>query len=453
MKRILLCLLLLLLPGVAAAQEETPQVDEQALQEYLDGRAECLDVYRLGSVHFGFKDEAGGRTFTPGQTVTITGSVTNTNAYPMPEGRITARILRQDAQVAADNWHPVVAELEVPGIFNLPAGATQNFTMNWNVPARAPEGIYRAEFNFLAGGRYSISGLAFVANFTGASRTFMVQGASNPAAVSFDRGSVRLNGEAYALRSVPPTFQPGQQMSITASLEAGGSAPVPITLTSELHEWSDSDREGAVVATTSEETITPGQALEVPFTWQALPGVYELVLKATPKNPAILPSMLKVRFPVEGNTPRIIYSGVTGFAGSSAEVTTCVVNGTFGSGSGTIATQVTSDGQLLSSTEGAYDADGLTTLKTRVPVDNLGRQVGVTTKVANSDGVVTDTHTLTYGTQELLAEQIAEAKAAQRRGLILTTILVVAGLAVIALLMAFIRRRRRPAVPPAAQAV
>ncbi len=417
----------------ADSESNSPGESElEAIAEYLSGRSACLDIYRLGSVHLSFAEDTISKNFTPGETITIHGSLKNTNSFALAGGRLLARVLRQDSSVAASNWHPVIAEMDVPGNFSLAAQGSRDFSFNWPVPSGASDGTYRVEFSYLAGGRFSISGLSFVPNFTGGSVLFSVANAKSPAYLNFDRGSVQLNGSPLALRAVPPILAPEKPVRISANLTLPKGIAGPVNITTALYNWSDSDQKPPVLETTSQETISPGGSLPIIFEWaSATPGVYEAVFTAKSTNPSVVSSILKVRFPVAGDSPRIIFSGITSVKNGQATVTACALNATYSQASDASSTSTTpgqtgsdsspttttsgqdqvgslllsvigSDGKTIASAETSYQAGQLSTLTKEIPIDQLSSDIDLITTAKTASGTEADSSIIRYALQDLL---------------------------------------------------
>ena len=410
-------LVVLATPFAASAQSTTPEIvpadtDEALLLEHLSSRGDCLTEYNFGNIalDFGTWEETGSGALTAGETLRVPGTLLNRNSYPLADGRLFARVLRHDPAVADENWHPIVAETFVPGDFSLAANGQKSFDFTWPVPANAPAGIYAVEFSYLAGNRYVMAGIPYVSNFSAGSVVFEIDpAASATPLVEFDRSSVTINQKALALRAVPPSLPAQQPVTVAVSLNNSGASPVTTTVDTALYAWSDTDPKAPLVHTTQQVTVGGGASQAIPFVWeQPQPGVHELVLKTTPADPAILPSIIKVRFPIEGNVPRIIFSGVTDLTTDQVLVTTCAVNGTVGSGVGSIETAVLSNGQTLGSSTGVTNSAQLGSVQVIIPVANLGTTLDVQTVLKNEQGVITDTNTTTY-TRELLFGPNAQA--------------------------------------------
>lgn len=389
--------LLVAVPFTFAQEQQVAEDEEVAFTEHLASRDACLTEYQFGSVFVSFDRTAARERVAAGDRLSINGVVENTNSYPLPSGRLIARVLRHDTGVADDNWHPVIEELDVPGDFDLLANGKKNFDFIWPVPTGAPSGVYRVEFSFLAGGRYSMGGLPFVPNFTAGSRLFLVENRGEAQYVEFDRSSVELNDAPYALRSVPPVFLPGQPLVITADVVNPSVTQQVVTVSSELHEWSDTDREDPVIANSQQLTLAPGATETLSFTWDApTSGVYELVQDVTPAKTDVMPSLLKVRFPVQGVTPRIMFSGVTDTSDNEVDVTTCVINGTSGEGGGSFTTEIKSGDATLATIEESVIAGAISTGKGHVTVDSGNEDLTLVMTARDSEGNITDSHTVSY---------------------------------------------------------
>ena len=389
--------------SVLAQENADPSAQADQFAGYLSSRSECLTEYKYGSVLFDFGEEIFNQAHTAGQKLIITGNLVNTNAYPLPEGRIYAHVLRQDETVAGDNWHPVVDTFEVPGDFSLTAGGEKTFTATWAIPSGAPSGLYRVEFFYLAGNRYVFSGLPYAPNASTGAVLFSVSSNSNTSYPEFDRSSVTLQNNPITLRSVPPTLNTDGPVSISATLKAIGDTPIQGTLTTSLYSWSITDNAPPVTTSSREITLDPISLLPVSFTWdQPQPGAYELLLTFTPNNPALLSSILKFRFPVEGNVPRLIFSGVTGTEGENAVITTCTVNASKGQGSGSVSTTIYSNGVSVGSVSGITDAEALSTTKTLVSLSDLKNGFSALAQTYDHLGNLVDSNATTY-TADLVA--------------------------------------------------
>lgn len=394
--------MIFMVPSVSLAQGDEFDISlRQGFLDYLSSRSDCLAHYKFGSVQFSFDAREQKRQVWPGEAIAIQGTVLNTNNYPLPQGKILARVLRQDETVAAEQWYPYVAEEYLSGNYDLGANGNALFTWQWHLPAKAPAGTYRLEFYYLAGGRYVMAGIPYVPAVPGATLLFTVPEAGAPAAINFDRASATINTKPFALRAVPPTYPSHQPLAIKASLAAQGPSPIPVTLTAELHEWSDTDGEPALQASERTVIVTSQQPLPLTFNWaDPKPGVYELIWKAAPQDPTILSSILKIRFPIEGNAPRIIFSGIGGYNETEATIVTCLVNGTYGAGEGSAITQINIAGQAIQPLQTRTDTGELTAASVNISRQQLnGATLEVATEAHNEAGEVTDTHTVTYNSK------------------------------------------------------
>lgn len=456
--RILAVLLAAVLALPARAQlPDTTFTEEQAQRDA------CFDYYHFGSVQFDIDEEKG--TVVPyraGETVEVRGRILNPNDYPLPQGKVVAYISREDDRVSADNWHPGVEQIILPNVFDVPAQESVPFTFAWKIPSHAPAGMYHAEFSYLAGGRYVISGIPYVTNFAGGRAFFTVEQPGTLRAASFLRDTVRLNKSPLKLRSVPPVLSANVPVTIDVDIEALGNEAIPVSITKHLYAWSSSDQTEPIIQETEQRTLIPGQKSTVAFRWtDQRPGAYELVITATPQEPGVEASIIKIRFPVEGNVPRIVYSGIGGYEGDDAIVATCVVNATVGTGGeGTISTQIVSDGTVVGSGQGVTRPDYLTTLVTRAPIrDIVAGTLDIATQVTDDKGNVTDSHILSYGRAllpfgqledptRLTAEQQQNATPVQSNRFVSIALIVIAFLLIVAAAVGYVAYTRKSETTP-----
>lgn len=415
-----------------------------------DPTADCLAHYRVGSVEFDVGTPP--HAAAPGDLLRVQGSVRNTNAYPIPEGRVLARVLRQDPRVASAHWHPIVDEEELTGTFDLPANGSQPLVFAWQVPAYAPAGLYRAEFFFLSGRGTVFSGIPTIPSIAGGSALFSVRDAGLPAALTFDRASVRLNGKPIALRSTPPALSPGEPVTVDAVLRGEGSFPIAARLHTAFYAWSNTDRSPPILEQTSEVAVRPGEHLAAPFRWDApRPGTYELVLTATPQDAHVLPSVLKVRFAVTGNAPRVTFAGIGAYtANGDATVTTCAVNELRDAGTWSLTTQVTADGRPVGNFQSPATAESAATTRVQIPRSALRKALVIRAEARDDRGEIVDQTTLTYPAAALRGERAsatggppAALTATASRRLILFAALALLGIGVLGALFWTMRQRRR----------
>lgn len=432
-------------PGPTAADGVSPK----ALEDYFTNQELCLGHYRFGSVTFDVTHN-GQRSVFPGETVRIQGFVRNTNEYPLPHGRILARILRQDARVAAEHWHPVVGEIELPGDYALPANGAKPFAFARRVPSRAPAGLYRVEFTYLAGQRFVFAGIPYVTNVTGGSVLFEVRDGGFPGAVTLDRGSVLLNGSPLALRATPPTLPATSPVTVEATLRAeeGIDAPMPVTVRSALYEWSDTDGEPPLLSRTQTVILKPGEPVALPFRWDTpRPGTYELILTAVPADHNILSSVLRVRFPVEGYVPRLLYAGIGSYdAKGNAVVVACATNGTNGDGTGRVAISAVTGAGSTASTSTATEGTDVTTAAILVPESTLASGLTIRAEARDAAEQVTDQSATRYTPTLLAGREETKTPVPVERAFVPTILSMTLALALAlagTLLVSVLRHRRR----------
>lgn len=406
MRKFILATFCLLLVTPLAVVAQTPTFDpsllseDSALLKTFTERDACFSAYEYGGVHFelGETDHLG--IFAPQATVAIKGKVVNDKDYVLPQGRIIVRVLKHDEKFAPKNWHTYVADTVLDGDYGLAAKGSRDFSFDWKIPGLAPVGTYQLDFFYLAGNRYVMSGIPYVANMPGKSLLFDVMDAGSSVAAAFDRNSIELSGNPLELRAVPPTLPADQSVTATVPLLNEAKETTPIKISKALYKWSDSDMEDPLVKTEAILNVAAGDIVPVTFEWpKPAPGVYELVLNAEPLSGEALPSVIKIRFGIEGNMPRIIFAGITSTDKDKATITTCTVNGTFTAQKpGSVATTVSVNGQPIKQTQkDVTDTSLLFTSKLEIQSSELTRgRVTVLAEAKNENGEVTDSHAMEY---------------------------------------------------------
>lgn len=391
----------------APAQQSNSSAFTQSIAGFLDGRLACMDNYNFNSVTVSVdtKQSMLDHQYLPGETMVVSGIIHNPNNYPLVGGRMYAHVLREDASMAEKNWHPYLSQEFISGTYDVAANQSIPFQYQWRIPAKSLTGTYRIELYYLVGNRYVMSGIPYVANFTGASAPFTVirpvvtskTTSSEISGFNFDRNSVTINDQAIHLREIPPQFEPGKPITIKAMLSGLGRGKVEGTVHMDLYAWSITDGTkpilSKVIPVSLGTTDTP-----ITFTWDApTAGTYEAVFTANNNDPEAVPSVLDVRFPVTGLVPRIVYSGIGAIADGKATINACVVNATFGSGEGSMTNSLIVGGKELQTKDGKVLADQLSTaLITSSIADLTGKQFDVHVVAKNAAGAVADETTVSY---------------------------------------------------------
>lgn len=435
MRRLLAEVILgLLAPSFVFAQNAAPDIS--GLGRLLTEQNECFSGYKYGGVRFEFTQESLG-TFSPGQTIKVAGKAMNQKAYPLTQGRIAVRVLRHNKDYEPKNWHTYVAEANISDQDLQPNGS-RDFNFEWKIPAMSPGGTYQIDFFYLSGDNFVISGIPYVTNMPGGRVLFNVIDSDTSAAVSFDRNHIVLSGKTLEMRAVPPQLPANKPISVQASLIGElkyDNQSVPAILTTALYKWSDSDLEAATQSQSKNIVIT-NSPQPVTFDWdKPVPGVYELVFTAQPMSQDGLPAILKVRFAIDGNVPRVIFAGITDNDGTTATITTCVVNSTFTDGqAGGLKTAVLVGNKTIGETKkNVTNTASLFASKVKIPAKDLASDdVTVKAEAYNEQGEVTDSRDIYY---------LNGSQAAARGSLGLKIFVVVATAVIIALF--FLGQRRK----------
>lgn len=396
------------LPISAFAQTATPQPGAafaDAAKRMFEGRFACMDNYNFNSVVVTIDTVKSvlDHQYLPGETIAVAGTIKNPNNYPLVGGRLYAHILREDAKMAPENWHPYVSQEYAPGEYSLSANQTSDFSYSYRIPTGSPAGTYRVELYYLVGNRYVMSGIPYVANFTAASAPFtvlrpVVTGGSDASGFTFDRNTVKVNGRGLQLREIPFVLEPGKPAVVTAVLQSIGKQTISGTVQMDLYNWSVTDNTKPILSQTIPITMVSGKNAPITFTWDtATSGTYEVVLRASTVNPEDVPSVLDVRFPVAGLVPRIVYSGIGAIKDGSATINACVVNATFGSGVGSMKNSLIVNGKEIAIEETPVSADQLSTALIASQLTDLaGKAFSVHVIAKDANGAITDETTVSY---------------------------------------------------------
>lgn len=395
---------LVLVPATILAQEAQTEAEAARLFFSNNSVTPCFEVYPYGKLTMNLSAPVTNQPVAAGDLVGIAGSITNTTHSVLPNGRVFVRVLREDASVADQQWHPIVAEFLINDV-SVPAAteqgdAKQSFTSSWQVPAFAPAGNYRLELSYLAADGSPIIGVPYVPNMSGAAASFSVRDGGVEQGVTFDRSRTKFNGDQFIFRAAPPSPSAGP-LTVQTMLLAFGNQPIPVNIKKSLYAWTDVEGDTLISETVEPAVLSSNSPATVSFSWPSpQPGVYELVFKALPLDPTVLPSIVRVRFYYEGNVPRILHAGMASKADGSALVGACFFNSTFGPDGGSGILKVESAGQTLETL--ALDTlSGKTMAKTTLSAAVVDAGFTLIAEAKDKDGAVTDTERVSYPPAQL----------------------------------------------------
>jgi len=195
----------------------------------------CFDYYHFGSVqaHIILKSS----NAVPGMSMNFSGSITNSNTYPVVGGTLYVKIMKVVSNVKEANGPDVIDEFAAMDNINIGANSSVPLAFTWHVPLYVTNGDYRVVTYFITDKKFNLSGLSFTDDVTGNSFDFNVVGSSEKTIVAFDKTSVTINSSPYFFAAFPPQVAPSDSAKIVAKIVNNTDASEVITMKWNLYNW------------------------------------------------------------------------------------------------------------------------------------------------------------------------------------------------------------------------
>lgn len=306
----------------------------------------CFDYYEFQSIKVSIGADKS--EFVPGDTVKFSGSIINSNLYPIVDGYLFARVVKENPSHKV-NGHLIVDEFFAAEKFIVDADSSKKVSFNWRVPAGLSKGSYKVMFSFTAGKRFNLAGLAFTNEVVASTADFKVNSV-NESSVFFDRAATKVNDVAYFHIADDSSYEPGKPIVITQPIKNTYKENKNVKIRYELYYWDGLDDQDKIKSTTEEVQIPASSFRTLTYTIDKVEApIYYLRITATSGDDE---SIVNVRLVSPLERPRINFPTVTNFplkAGEKAGLFVCFHNGSDVSGKGNVVVSLSDkDGNELS---------------------------------------------------------------------------------------------------------
>lgn len=306
----------------------------------------CFDYYEFQSVKVSMG--ANKTEFMPGEIVNFSGSIINTNLYPIVDGYLFARVVKENPAYLADG-HFVVDEFFAVEKFVIDADTSKKVSFSWKVPDTLSKGNYKVLFSFTAGKRYNLAGLAFTNEVVASTADFNVSG-TNDKSLLFDRSQTKINGAPYYHIADDVSYEPGSAITITQPIKNNHKEEKSVKIKYELYYWDGLDEQDKIKSTTEEVLVPANGSKVLTYKLERVESpIYYLRITAISGDDKSIVSV-RVASPLE--RPRLNFLTVTNFpvfTGEKTELFACFHNGSDAPGKGTIVVSVSDkDGNEIS---------------------------------------------------------------------------------------------------------
>jgi len=175
----------------------------------------CFDYYSFGSIKTEIISSTG--NISAGSDLNLTFNLKNENPYPVINGALYVKIMRDRPEGQTINAPAIVDQFFVKEGITMDANATTTFDYSWNIPGFSISGNYKIASYFVTDYKYNLSGLSFTDDVVGSYYDFKVN-SERATNVEFDKDSVKINGDDYRFAAFPPQFEKNEFVEITADI-------------------------------------------------------------------------------------------------------------------------------------------------------------------------------------------------------------------------------------------
>jgi len=291
-----------------------------------EGTVSCFDYYQFGSVQAHLTAPV--LSAVSGSSIVFSGTLENTNPYPIVDGALYVKVMRMRDTDNDGNGPDVVDQFLVQGDISIPAHASVPVTFSWRVPAHAQSGDYRLVTFFTTSRKFNLLGLSFTDDVVGNTVPFTVSG-QQEGSVHFDKSGVTINREEFHFGAFPLHVATSDPVVVGALVSNSTNTPVPVRIAWTVYQWDGQLREN-VVQETQPETMTVPAGKSVPVSVTVTDTQYPVYFAVGTLTWQDTTSIIGVRFVRDGvDRPRINFPGVVTYplsAGTENTLFSCVHN-------------------------------------------------------------------------------------------------------------------------------
>ncbi len=291
------------------------------------GATDCFQYYSFGSVQANIR--ANVTSAVSGTPISFSGTLANNNPYPIVDGSLYVKILRQrgDPSQKDANGPDVVDQYFVRQGITLPAHGSMPIGFTWDIPSYARSGQYKVATFFTTSKKFNLLGLSFTDDVVGNTADFQVSGELTED-ISFDKTSVTVAGAPYHFAAFAPTVDKAAAVPVSAVIRNATDKASIVTVDWDLYYW-DTQLSQNLVNHSEVQVPVPAHG-EAPVIYSAIDTQYPVYLLVGTLHWGNTQSILNVRFARSGvDRTRINFPGVTAYplhAGQEATLFSCLHN-------------------------------------------------------------------------------------------------------------------------------
>lgn len=311
-------------PAFAFAATQPPAANSAAvkdaiLSEYAPptGASLCTaDLYQFGSVNAALSGSL--TNVAQGAPIVFTGTLTNENAYPIPNAMVYVKVFKMGSSTKNQNGPDVVDFFPATSHLTIPAKGSVPYSFTWQVPATEQPGNYRVATFVVSSDRFNLLGLTFTDDVIGNTYDFSIVG-QDVGAIRFDKATAFVDKAPYYFAVFPPVIPISQKSTpIQVSVKNTTNAPEKVSIRWSLYDW-DSTRASNLISQ-SDTSVTVAAGSSTPVTYNLTDNThtaYELIATIVMKDGT--KSVAAFRIGRSGiTTPRLNFVGATAYPATTA---------------------------------------------------------------------------------------------------------------------------------------
>jgi hypothetical protein len=291
-----------------------------------EGTVECFDYYRFGSVQAQLHTDVVG--VVSGAPIVFTGTIQNTNQYPVVDGSLYVKVFRARGGTHDANGPDVVDQFLVQSGLTIPAHGSVPVSFSWKVPAYAQSGDYKLATFFTTSRKFNLLGLSFTDDVVGNTVSFAVSGEVK-GGVQFDKAGVTVAGQPYFFAAFPPRVSATDAVPIQATIKNTGNSDSRAAVSWTVYQWDSQLRENVVQELPPSSVVVP-KGGSVPVSISVSDMTYPVYLAVGTLTWQDTTSIISVRFVRDGvDRTRINFPGIMSYPlkkGQENTLFSCVHN-------------------------------------------------------------------------------------------------------------------------------
>ena len=311
-----LCLILVFIPLHTNAQVESYYATSTDVN--------CGDYYHFNGVKTDIRPDI--VKSVSGSSINFSGTIVNTNSYPVVDGKLYVKILRERKAVDS-NGPDVLDSFMVRDGINLNAGDSLPISFQWDIPAYALGGNYKLASYFVTSNKFNLAGLTFTDDIVGGLATFVVKG-QGTTGVYLKKDGVKINNEPYSFTAYPSVQNATDPVVVTVPIVNTTNKRQIFKIDYDVYKWDTQAPENKLDSKSTVMIVESGKTVYLPIAIRDNnSSVYytEITLKYMDSK-----SILGVRFVRDGVAmPRINFPSINSYpivSGKTNKIFACFHN-------------------------------------------------------------------------------------------------------------------------------